>query len=334
MIMDFRTAFQEGLEKALNKQAETELGDRTQYIGSSDIGNCPRMSVLRKIKPRQQSLESLIRMVKGHLTEDIVAMAFKGYNPKRQAGFVTTIQYCPCGYAEINASEVSCPRCDGELSEVPLKAHIDFLFGNKILETKSSNYSDMFASWEMQLYFQLMVSEMAGGALLSISLADGSHNLSNGYKPDHSMFNMVMDRAILVWKELQLALKSDDPLDLALTTEPGFLCSVCDYLGSCPAFKGEVLPERLMDAFQQFFEVKEEVKAKEKERELLKKDLEKIISLGSYELGNFRINLSERKRGNVNTNAVLTRLEELGEKTDGFKSDTYYKVLDVRKAKK
>ena len=76
-----------GLRAYCDNKTKTELGDRSEYIGASDIVGCPRRVVLDKLNPPKHSMETLVRFERGHLAEDIVANALQsaGYGKFCQA---------------------------------------------------------------------------------------------------------------------------------------------------------------------------------------------------------------------------------------------------------
>lgn len=131
------------------------LGDRSRYIGMSDIGRaleCPRAAVGRKLfgngddLAHQHDLPSLLarqlRLQRGHWFEAGIAQVF------RQQGLPMIEQL------EITTS------CHG----VPIRAHLDFVFGSavgqptvRILELKSCEQipSTLYSSYETQVYGQV-----------------------------------------------------------------------------------------------------------------------------------------------------------------------------------
>ena len=125
------------LKNYLN-QPKIELGNRTEYVGASDVGQCPRKVVLSKTQPVPHDLQTLIRFERGNLVERIVE------NALNHAG----IQYN-------SQVEVVHPEFNH------LKAHLDFMFSRQneiaILEAKSvSNIPDApYPSWIQQIHFQM-----------------------------------------------------------------------------------------------------------------------------------------------------------------------------------
>lgn len=125
------------LPKALKKDTEQSLGDRSKYIGSSDIGGCLRKAYLDKTTNYEHDLATLIRFQRGHVAEGIIEKMLDGLNPTLQKEVKVTI--------------------DG----FDLKAHIDFCLENKdeivVVEAKSVNTAvdKPYDSWIMQVNFQL-----------------------------------------------------------------------------------------------------------------------------------------------------------------------------------
>ena len=63
----------QGLERYGQRQTQTMLGDRTAYIGMSDIGRyaeCPRVALAGKFLPPEAPLERLLTLQRGHWFED------------------------------------------------------------------------------------------------------------------------------------------------------------------------------------------------------------------------------------------------------------------------
>jgi len=167
---------QAALQQLAQQQTVETLGDRSTYLGASDIGACPRKTILAKFNPPDADLVTLLRYRRGHMAEDIVASAFTaaGFsNFKRQV-------------------EVRYP------GDVPVAAHIDFVFISEarktmaVLEVKSpENMPDgPYGSWETQLYLQmgLLVANypdyrVEKGAILAVNFGAQGMRLFNGYIP-------------------------------------------------------------------------------------------------------------------------------------------------------
>ena len=145
-----------GLVESSAKRTLSSLGDRSQYVGMSDIGRaleCPRAAVGKKIFGNSADLEvsphdlasmlgTQLRLQRGHWFEAGVAQVFR-----TQA--LPVIEQL-----EIQANH----------NQVPIKAHLDFTFVSaadqstvRILELKSCENipSTLYSSYETQVYGQV-----------------------------------------------------------------------------------------------------------------------------------------------------------------------------------
>jgi len=119
------------------KQPKIELGNRTTYVGASDVGQCPRKVVLSKTQPVPCDLQTLIRFERGNLVERIVE------NALNHSG----IKYDP----QVEVVHPKLPH---------IKAHLDFMFSRQneiaVLETKSVSDipDDPYPSWIQQIHLQ------------------------------------------------------------------------------------------------------------------------------------------------------------------------------------
>jgi len=51
---------QNGMAQVNAQRTQETLGDRTEYIGASDLGQCPRKVVISKVLVRARHLEPLV----------------------------------------------------------------------------------------------------------------------------------------------------------------------------------------------------------------------------------------------------------------------------------
>ena len=145
-----------GLVESSAKRTLSSLGDRSQYIGMSDIGRaleCPRAAVGKKLFGNsadlvvsQHDLASMLgtqlRLQRGHWFEAGVAHVFRAQS-------LPVVEQL-----EIQANH----------NQVPIKAHLDFTFVSaadqptvRILELKSCENlpSTLYSSYETQVYGQV-----------------------------------------------------------------------------------------------------------------------------------------------------------------------------------
>lgn len=150
------TLLAKGLLETSAKRTVSSLGDRSQYIGMSDIGHaleCPRAAVGNKLfgnsaglEVSQHDLTSMLgkqlRLQRGHWFEAGVAQVFRTQ-----------------GLPVIEQLEIKAIH-----NQVPIKAHLDFTFVSavgqptvRILELKSCENipSTLYSSYETQVYGQV-----------------------------------------------------------------------------------------------------------------------------------------------------------------------------------
>ncbi|ABK99494.1 PD-(D/E)XK nuclease family protein [Pelobacter propionicus] len=207
---------------ALNRNKSAELGDRTLYIGSSDVSGCARKVYLQKKNPKEPSVSTMLKFSRGHVAETLIENMFNA------AGV---------GHLYETQVELQHPVYSS------LKAHIDFLFnadfdGNPelhVIEVKSVSAipDDPFPQWEDQLAFQLGLlrikypGEKIGGSILAIDLNAGKVHQFNGYEYNDAVFNYLYTRALYLLDCLE---EKDEALPSASHT-----CSFCSYRSDCPA---------------------------------------------------------------------------------------------------
>ena len=336
-------AIRQGLTQARQRNTAQTLGDRAAYIGASDIGQCPRTSVLGKIAPKDPDLATLIRFERGHLAEEIVAGALQAYQPDRQVELEASIPYCSqcrCWSSQPASGPMHCTECGHPMQLLPLKAHCDFVFAdNTILEVKSSNQiTEIHDGWKMQLQSQMLLYEHCTGRspqgyILVIDLACGEINIAGPYVSDPVLVPDIIQRGIKIWEGVIAASSSPDPENtLDIKTEPGPLCSWCDYLTTCPVFCGDQLPDELTDFFQAYLETCKTEKDASYKKSVMRDQALSLLLPGRYKAGDVRISLFERSRTSTDTKALSALLEELGQDITNYQRQTSYKVLDVKAA--
>jgi hypothetical protein len=150
------TLLAKGLLETSAQRTASSLGDRSQYIGMSDIGRaleCPRAAVANKLfgnsaglEGSQHDLTSMLgkqlRLQRGHWFEAGVAQVFRTQ-----------------GLPVIEQLEIQAIH-----NQVPIKAHLDFTFVSaagqptvRILELKSCENipATLYSSYETQVYGQV-----------------------------------------------------------------------------------------------------------------------------------------------------------------------------------
>ena len=211
--------------RTLNRTASLPLGDRSQYIGASDIGSCPRRVVLDKQNPQPHDTRTLLRFTRGHLAEDLLANIFHAGG----ARFEREVEV-------VHESE-------------PFRAHIDFLFGDRdshtplhALEVKSVSGlpEEPYPAWIDQIYFQLGLlkeeepARRITGSILALDLNAGVYREYDGYAPRDDLFALQLDKG----RSMMAALRGE----VRPSAETGVLCGYCDHRHDCPAFVCDPVP--------------------------------------------------------------------------------------------
>jgi len=225
--MDFIELLRQGLMKLNN---HGDLGDRSTYVGSSDVAGCPRKIVLSKTEPPDHELATLIRFSRGHLAEQLILSAIEDTS-----------------YHWEYQKEVS-------HRDRPYKAHIDFVFNGKsvlmVLEVKtvSSIPKNPYESWIQQIHFQMGLlqeknpGKIVRGCVLAINLNDGDIALFNGLEYHSVLYEGLLQKASHIWQCVQ-------DVDVKPQTQTGPLCAWCQYRPECPAYDNSmIIPELPIEA--------------------------------------------------------------------------------------
>ena len=321
--MDIQTTLLTSLRKLAEQHTLETLGDRREYLGASDIGYCPRKVILEKIHPGEHDLATLLRFQRGHMAEDIIAKAFTvaGYNNfERQV-------------------EIVLP------GDVPIKAHIDFVFTShsrkikSILEIKSTSRipDGPYSSWESQLYLQMGgLAEQCPeysikGAILTLDLAHGEVGFFNGYEPAETIFNGLVQRAGVIWSDYQAVLRGEE---VDLKTEVTPLCGgYCSHIMTCPPFEAESVPE-LAGKVEELQELQARQKRLEGVIKPFKKDLLTVVNQrGPVRTGKTILRKANRKKKYLAMDRLEAFLAEHGSSIEEFQETRPYSFLEIIKAK-
>lgn len=201
--------------KTLNQESKDTLGDRSKYIGASDIGGCPYKVIKDKLEKPEYSIEKHIVFQRGHIAEDLVAKMITGTKYKRQV------------------------ELKGDMDGFPINVHLDFLIRGEtrsvIIEAKtvSAPIDEPYESWVLQVQFQM-------GLLLN-EIQDEDHKVEayivaiDVNKGWFKVFKQDFDDDIF-----DMTLNKANHLVDCLTNgvEPKAIiqdyCSTCPHIMSCP----------------------------------------------------------------------------------------------------
>ncbi len=305
----------QNLEAALVKhgveQTAINLGDRTKYIGMSDIAKgaeCLRSAVASKLgfKSKNNCLNKQLIFQRGHWFEAGLVEALKSNN---QPFF--------------EQLEIAC-----EVDGVPIKGHLDMVFVSSneihIVEIKSMETipKEIYKSYEMQLYAQLgflakcyhepcfSLQDSQGeilhqnltlpeiikqtfnielssnptikGSILAVSMTEAKS--FDGFVPDANRTLQAELIAKEIWQNSRAVLNGDKTLndvDYCYKFYP--LCDWCDVQDSCPKFTAIKLAD---DSYDDFITNNEKLKIDKKSlTSMIKANEDNLIKF--YQNSNF-----------------------------------------------
>lgn len=218
------------LEKGL-KNTDSGLGDRSTYIGSSDIGQCMKKSYLSKTLGEEHNLKQLVIFQRGHVAEGIVRAGLAN-NPK-QIGFEEQVEVK--GY--------------GQWPYV--QSHIDFLvnFPNEdvIIECKSIRSplpdNQPRLSWIYQVQLQMKLAKLRTGrdtrAIIVALNVNTGERFAFDVEFSEVLLNAALSRASQLWEAVQSKTEPEG--------EVSDLCAYCSFKTQCLTLlkNGEKLPDEV-----------------------------------------------------------------------------------------
>lgn len=254
--MSFKEFIGKNLIKTLKEESVSSLGDRSKYIGASDIGGCPFKTIKSKLEASEHEVSKHIVFQRGHNAEEIAAKMLKGTNYERQV----------CLEADING--------------FPIKAHLDYLISSKnrriVVEVKtvSAPISEPYESWIMQVNTQmgLLISDlqdediMVEGKVIVIDVNSGWYDTFD-FEFDDAIFEVCLGKAEHLADCLQ---NGAEPKAIIQN-----YCGTCPFIMECPK-QGKHAAELPEDLAQSLAKIKE-FKKLEKEISLLEKQLKEYL---------------------------------------------------------
>jgi len=242
------------------KELSKHLGDRTLYVGASDIAGCPRKAALGKQFTADHDTRTLLRFARGHLAQSMYAEFFKTGGTT----FEEEVEVCHPDYHEI-------------------LCHIDFLFQSNrkkrlhIVEMKSTDGipDEPHSSWVDQLQVQMGLLKLNHGAdveigasILVVDLNAGRYREFNSYTPNDLVFDHLLEKGL----HILAATKGE----CEAKTEPSFLCGYCPFRTGCPAHPMGTtveLPMEILKAGKAYLELSEQKRQIENQLNLLKENI-------------------------------------------------------------
>ena len=322
MSDELMVTLQTALQQLASQQTVETLGDRATYLGASDIGNCPRKTIFNKLNTPAADLVTLLRFRRGHMAEEIVASAFTA------AGFTNFQRQVEVRYT----------------GAVPVMAHLDFVFISEarktmaVLEVKSPENipEHPYGSWETQLYLQMgLLADsypdytVEKGAILAVNFGKQGMQLFNGYTPQTTIYEGLIDRATTIWNQYQRYSGGD----LATPTmEVGPLCGYCAFLKDCPKFDAEEVRE-LTESVEILIELQKQQRDLDSEIGMRKSDLLAIVDQrGPLKAHGQLLRKANRTRKVLDTDRLDQFIQGYGHSLADFQKSSSYSFLEIKKA--
>lgn len=244
------------------KNADSGLGDRSKYIGSSDIGQCPKKSYLSKLNKVEYNQKQLLIFDRGHNAELTVRKGLENHPTKLKF----TEQYEAIGKDNLNF----------------IKTHIDFVveFPNELLIIECKTISsplpnnNPYESWIYQVQIQLgLLKAMTGKNVRAKILAFDLNTTDRTDEFDvyfnQSLFDIAVERALYLWESLKTKVEPK--------AERSNLCAFCPFKDSCEALRGtnsHILPDDVGQGLAKLYEIKPLVKDEKDIKENIKAFME------------------------------------------------------------
>ena len=323
-----RALIRQGLQAVAHKDTLAHLGDRSSYIGMSDIGQhweCPRAALARKVLPTTNSLERLLTLQRGHWFESGVGKAlaslglyvlpqleinwqYQGVSIKAHLDFVLVWG------APVNAIRILEVKSTDKLPASPHDSHLLQLHGQIGLLAQAWD-KPVFSlrAEDGTLLHEKMTFPQLCRAQLGLQLPKQAEKLSieawllclsmkdvttfGPYTFNQAMLDTALDHAVQLWGDLTAHRAGNLSLS-QVTCAQGFypICSYCEYNGDCPKFPQGVQMPQWEPALEKLAALKEQRTALDNEI----KEMETVLKLvhrqsGTrdwVDTGNYRFRMS------------------------------------------
>ena len=308
-----RALIRQGLQAVAHNDTLAHLGDRSRYVGMSDIGQhweCPRAALARKVLPTADSLERLLTLQRGHWFEAGVgqALASLGLNVLPQLEIKWQHQGVPIKAhldfvlvwgAPVNAIRILEVKSTDKLPASPHDSHLLQLHGQIGLLTKAWNKpvfslraADGTLLHDKMTFPQLCLAHLGlplpkqaeelnmEAWLLCLSMKEVKAFGPYGF--NQAMLDTALDHAVQLWGDLTAHRAGNLSLS-QVTCAQGFypICSYCEYNGDCPKFPQGVQMPQWEPALEKLAALKEQRTALDKEI----KEMEAVLKLVHRQAG-------------------------------------------------
>lgn len=235
------------------RENQHHLGDRSTYVGASDVGQCLKRAYLGKVQGEEHDDKQLLIFKRGHVSEGIIKEVLENGN--------------------ISYEEQKRLRGRGDLSF--LEVGPDFLvhFPKECVVIECKTISSPLPnnapreSWILQVQLQMHLAFLEyqrpiRGIIIALNINTGIAQEFH-IQPNATLLDVALTRAKRLWKAMQ---EREEPQG-----EISDLCAYCPFKGSCETLRegAEALPSEII---QMALRLKE-LSATEKEVKEIKENL-------------------------------------------------------------
>jgi CRISPR-associated exonuclease Cas4 len=269
--------FLEFLESGL-KASDSGLGDRSTYVGASDVGQCLKKAYLSKKIGESHSLRQLMVFERGHVAEGIVQKALdaKGAQYSAQERIRLSGEYA---FMEVGPDFLV--HFESECVVVECKSISSPLPGGQPRE-----------SWILQTQLQMEAVRQkydchVRGIIFAVNLNTGESQ-DFPVEPNEALLQVALERAHTLWDAMQS--------DTEPEGEVSDLCGFCPFKTQCQTLRGGAieLPSEVVQMAQRAKELAGAEKEAQETKENLKAFME-AASLKKATAGELTITLSQYK---------------------------------------
>lgn len=273
-MKDFVSLIEKGLKNFNQQETLKTLGDRSQYVGSSDLGKCPLNIFWSKTQEIDYGLNQLLIFERGHNAEKIIENALNGlgieFEQQKEVKGIGEFDFC--------------------------KTHIDFYLPQEslIIEVKSTaNFNNDFIwdSWNQQVQFQMGLLGVKKAVLVIIDLNKGLLRAEElNFNP--TAFQNTLKNAKEIWEALNT--------NIPPKPQKCDLCGKCPFKNQCPAILAktqEVGPdvENLVLETVKLSKEAKEIDLQLKDNKQLLIDFAKVTGINKISASGLTVEIKETK---------------------------------------
>lgn len=296
---------------ALNTVESEHLGDRSTYVGASemDFSKCPQQIIKNKLFPIAPDYKSALRFTKGHAMEDKLEDAIKAaanqFLTANDVEFIREIEYTHAtkalkAHIDFQTTPTELAKIVGKENITPEieSCHVVFL------EVKSTTQ----AVSEDQIHSQLGIANSVGikavNFCIVIDTGTGDIEVKGPYFHNPGRFLDLENRGSYL---LDCLAGKHQPKAIS-----GISCSFCQYRDECSAFPMLELPEEIALKVLHCDYLSKEIKSLDAQKDILVDELKEFLKVDSkFQLCGLLVNLKTQPASTSFDGATLA--EVIGE---------------------